>query len=160
MSDSSLSHAAPPSPLALRLGYAGLLPFLGGAVLLWLLSDRLEPEPFHFVVQALSSYAALIMSFLGGLPWGLAMRMGRGSPEAETVVNQALWSGIAYSLAAWVAVLMPPHAGLVVLGVLLVLCYLSDRRLYPLLGASAWLTLRFRLSLVASFSCFLGAAQL
>lgn len=130
------------------------------ALLLWLLSGRLEPEPFHFVVQALTSYAALIVSFLGGMPWGLAMRLKPDTPDVVRLSSQTLWAGIAYSLAAWVAVLMPPHAGLVVLGVLLVLCYLSDRRLYPLLGASAWLTLRFRLSAMASFCCFLGAAQL
>ena len=74
--------------------------------------------------------------------------------------HRALWAGVAYSLAAWVAALMPPHAGLVVLGVLLALCYASDRKLYPVLGAASWLTLRFRLSIVASLSCFLAAAQL
>jgi hypothetical protein len=56
------------------------------------------------------------------------------------------------------AVLMPAYAGLVLHGVLLATCYLVDRRLYPSLGASAWLNLRFRLSAVASLSCFLAAA--
>ena len=43
-------------------------------------------------------------------------------------------------------------------GVVLLACYLVDRRLYPLQGVGHWLTLRFRLSAVASLSCFLGAA--
>jgi hypothetical protein len=66
--------------------------------------------------------------------------------------------GVVPSLVAWVAVMMPPYAGLVVLGVMLVVCYLVDRRVYPLHGAAGWLTLRFRLTAVASLSCFIGAA--
>ena len=55
-------------------------------------------------------------------------------------------------------VLMPPYAGLVVLGVLLVVCYAVDRRAYRAHGAAAWLTLRFRATVVASLSCFVAAA--
>jgi hypothetical protein len=62
------------------------------------------------------------------------------------------------SLVAWVAVVMPPEAGLVVAGVMLVVCYLVDRRVYAVHGLARWLTLRFRLSAVAALSCFLGAA--
>jgi hypothetical protein len=61
-------------------------------------------------------------------------------------------------LVAWPALVMPPSAGLVVLGAMLVACYLVDRRIYPHAGVATWLKLRFRLSLVASLSCFLGAA--
>jgi hypothetical protein len=57
-----------------------------------------------------------------------------------------------------VALVMPPHAGLVLEGVLLALSYLVDRRAYPAEGLSHWLTLRFRMSVVASASCFLAAA--
>ena len=53
---------------------------------------------------------------------------------------------------------MPPRAGLVLHGVMLVVCYLVDRRVYPVQGAAHWLTLRFRLSAVAGFCCFLAAA--
>jgi len=40
----------------------------------------------------------------------------------------------------------------------LIACYVVDRRVYPQLGAADWLTLRFRLTAVASLSCFLAAA--
>jgi hypothetical protein len=66
--------------------------------------------------------------------------------------------GVFPSLVAWVAVVMPPAAGLVVLGLALVLCYLVDRRLYVAQGIGRWLGLRWRLTVVASFSCFLAAA--
>jgi hypothetical protein len=68
-----------------------------------------------------------------------------------------LW-GVIPSLVAWPAVMMPPASALVIHALMLLACYAVDRRLYPRLGAAAWLTLRFRLSAVASLSCFIGAA--
>lgn len=130
------------------LADAGLLPFLGGALLVWV---GLAPELHAFVTAAMSAYAALVLSFLGGIHWGLAFR--QTAPPATLFV----W-GVLPALLAWLAVLMPPHAGLVLHGVLLVACYLVDRRVYPVQGAAHWLTLRFRLSAVAALCCFLAAA--
>ena len=59
---------------------------------------------------------------------------------------------------AWVAVVMPAYAGLVLQGAALVGCYLADRKGYASSGVAAWLTLRFRLTAVASLCCFLAAA--
>ena len=53
---------------------------------------------------------------------------------------------------------MPAYAGLVVHGVMLVVCYVVDRRIYPIHASASWLTLRFRLTVTASLSCFIGAA--
>jgi hypothetical protein len=103
------------------------------------------------VALALAAYGALIASFLGGIHWGLAFR------QAEPPTRWLLW-GVVPSLVAWVAVIMPPSAGLVILGLLLLICYGVDRRLYVEQGVAHWLTLRFRLSTVASLSCFIGAA--
>ena len=139
--------AAVPDPTALRLGYAGLLPFILGAALVWFV----RPDARGHVLAALAAYGAVIVSFLGGIHWGLGFRSARPEPA------RFIW-GIVPSLLAWLAVLMPADAGLVVLGVVLVVCYLVDRRVYPLHGLSAWLTLRFRLTVVAAFSCFIGAA--
>jgi hypothetical protein len=146
---SSLAPPATPTLLALRLGYAGLLPFVLGAALVWLV--RADAHPFATLM--LSCYAAVIVSFLGGIHWGLSMRHG-----AQAVPPWFYGWAVVPSLVAWVAVVMPPYAGLVVHGVMLVACYLVDRRSYPLLGAANWLTLRFRLTVVASLSCFVGAA--
>lgn len=136
-----------PPILALRLGYAGLLPFALGAALVWLVHADAHP----FVVQALSSYAALILSFLGGVHWGIGFRAQPAAP------GLFVW-GVVPSLVAWVGVLMPANAGLVIHGAMLVVCYLVDRRVYPVHGLAPWLTLRFRLSAVAALCCFLGAA--
>ena len=143
----SLADPAVPDSKALRLGYAGLLPFVLGAALIWIV--RADAQPY--VAASLSAYAAVIVSFLGGIHWGLGFR----AQPAEA--SRFVW-GVLPSLIAWVGVVMPPYAGLVVLGVALIGCYLVDRRVYPRHGAAAWLTLRFRLTVVASLSCFVGAA--
>jgi Protein of unknown function (DUF3429) len=150
-----------PDDLARKLGYAGLIPFVGGTLFIWLLAGQEDSAPFMFMVRALSTYAALIVSFLGGIPWGLAMLTPPQTGQQDgTPVSRALWTGIAYSLAAWVGVMMPPHAGLAWLGGLLLVCYAIDRKRYPELNASGWMTLRFRLTMVASLSCLLAAAQI
>jgi hypothetical protein len=133
--------------LARRLGHAGLLPLVAGALLVWLVRE----DAHAFVTQALVAYAALIVSFLGGIHWGLALRQ----PEPEP---RLLAWGVVPSLVAWLAVMMAPSAGLVILGAMLVACYAVDRRVYPVQGVGHWLTLRFRLSAVAALCCFIGAA--
>jgi hypothetical protein len=138
---------AEPSAWALRLGYAGLLPFMGGALLVHLV----RPDAHPYTALALAAYAGSIVAFLGGIHWGLAMR------EARPDTRLLAW-GVVPSLVAWLALVMPPSAGLVLLGATLVLCYLVDRRAYAGYGLQAWLTLRFRLTAVASLSCFVGAA--
>jgi hypothetical protein len=136
-----------PDAATLRLGYAGLLPFVIGAALLWIV----RPDAHPYVALSLSAYAGVIISFLGGIHWGLGFR----APSVDRM--RFVW-GVVPPLVAWVAVVMPPYAGLVVHGVMLVVCYVVDRRVYPLHGAAGWLTLRFRLTVVAALSCFIGAA--
>lgn len=140
----------PLNPLALRLGHLGLLPFVLGALLVWLVGGR-DAEAHAWISFALSAYAALILAFLGGIYWGLGFR----APQASA--QPFVW-GVLPPLGAWIALVMPAYAGLVLHGVMLIICYLVDRRLYPALGAAAWLTLRFRLSAAAALCCFLAAA--
>lgn len=143
----STSTRLEPEALGLRLGYLGLLPFVIGAALTWFV----RPDAHPYVTDALSAYAAVIVSFLGGIHWALGMR---AAPHDSA---RFAW-GIVPSLVAWIAVLMPAYAGLVIHGVMLVVCYLVDRKVYPAHGLAPWLTMRFRLSGVAALSCFIGAA--
>lgn len=133
---------------ASRLAYAGLLPFMGGTALAWLLSRPEDLEYHGFAMRALSVYAAVVISFLGALHWGFAMQRGEG---------RFGWA-VLPSLLAWVAALMPAYAGLVLHGLLLLVCYVFDRLHYPALGLQHWLTLRFRCTLGAALCCFLAAA--
>lgn len=142
-----------PLPLIRQLGHAGLLPFVLLAATVWLVSADL----LAWAAMAMAAYAALIVSFLGGIHWGMAWLQPAAPAERQRA--HLLW-GVTPSLLAWPGVLMPPHAGLVWLALALVLCYLVDRRLYPAAGAGAWLTLRFRLTLVATLSCLVAAGAI
>ena len=149
----ALVAPAPPAPhqlhrMATKLGYAGLAPFVLGALLSLMVREDAHP----YVVLGLAAYATAILSFLGGIHWGLAMR-------AEAIEPQAYVWGVVPTLVAAIAVLMPAYAGLVIDGVMLIACYLVDRKVYPRHGLSSWLTLRFRLTVVATLACFLAAAS-
>ena len=136
---------SPVIPIALWLGYAGLIPFVAGAALSWLL----PPESRPFAAATLSAYAAVIVSFLSGIHWGIGFRDG--------MPWLFLW-GVVPSVVAVAALLLPPRHGLLIHGSMLLLCYAVDRRVYPAHGLQAWLPLRWRLSLVAATSCFVTAA--
>ena len=131
--------------MALWLGYAGLVPFVAVAAMTWLL----PPESRLFAATVLSAYAAVIVSFLGGIHWGIGFRDG--------LPRLFLW-GVLPSLAAAAALMLPPRHGLLVHGIMLLVCYAVDRSVYPTLGLQAWLGLRLRLSLVAATSCFVAVA--
>ena len=132
-----------------RLGYAGLIPFASLALLMWIVT----PEAHPLVAIALTSYAATICAFLGGIHWGIGLRHNAPSRKLHMV-----W-GVVPSLVAWIGVMMPAYAGLPVLAVLLVACSLVDRKTWPEAGLRDWMTLRFRLTVVSTLACLLGAAS-
>ena len=136
-----------PPARARQLGHAGLIPFVLGALLVW----TVRPDALPYVTLALAGYAAAIVAFLGGVHWGLAMR-------ADLPTKRPFGWAMVPPLVSSVAILMPAHAGLVILGAMLAVCYAVDRQIYAAAGQSAWLTLRFRLTAVATLCCFLGAA--
>jgi ABC-type amino acid transport system permease subunit len=133
------------------LAYAGLLPFMGLSVLLWLVDPDLHP----FVALALAGYGASIVSFLGGIHWGIGFR------NASRMHNAPLFNfgwGVVPSLLAWIAITMPAYAGLPLLALILGLCYAVDRKTYPEAGLEEWLPMRLHLTVVAAISCLMGAA--
>jgi hypothetical protein len=142
--DATLSASGTTPRAALALGYAGLVPFVAGAIAAWALGDEARPTA-GFV---LAGYAAVIVSFLGGIHWGIGFLRG----DALRFV----W-GIVPSLVAWPALLMPPAAALALLAAMLVVCYVVDRRVYPACGLRHWLPLRLHLSTVAAACCAAGA---
>ena len=141
---------AGPSPWARRLGFAGLIPFVALAAALWLAPAAGWP----LAALALQGYGASICSFLGAIHWGLAMREGAGQP-----VTSLLW-GVLPSLLGWIALLLGPAPGLLLIAAVLWACFVADRALYPRYQLQAWLPMRLQLTLVASISCLAGAAAL
>ena len=91
--------------MARWLGYLGLIPFVvGGALAL-----TGEPATRDVALRAVIAYGAVIVSFLGGIHWGLALRAG-----ADRATRLLLVSVIP-SLTGWLAVLLTPGTGLQVL---------------------------------------------
>lgn len=136
----------PPSHSAQLLGYSGLIPFVGLALVIWL-----WPAHQARAASALLGYGATIASFLGAIHWGLTIRDQQG-PSTSWLV----W-GVIPSLVAWVALMLPAAHGLLLMALLLWACFAVDRRAYPDSGLRAWLPMRLLLTAVASLSCIAGA---
>jgi len=135
-------------PTITRLGYAGLAPFVLLTALMWLVDRELLP----FVSIALGGYAATIVSFLGGVHWGIGFMKGDAAPRFHFI-----W-GVIPALIAWLALMMPAYAALPLLGLVLVACYVIDSKTYPAAGLASWLPMRLRLTVVATLSCVVSAA--
>lgn len=135
------------APWATRLGYAGLLPFVGLGLATWVFHGPLQAQ----LVFALLAYGATIVSFLGAIHWGLAMR-----DRADPSVARFVW-GVVPSLLAWVALLWGASGGLWWLAAGLWACWAVDRSVYPRLGLAGWLAMRLNLTVVASVMCAAAA---
>ncbi|CAM6025668.1 unnamed protein product [Sphagnum balticum] len=96
---------------ALVLGFAGLIPFV--ALVPPIVSMLPLPEALFAVhAEAQAAYAAVIVTFLGAVHWGLAMANYSGSHSASISSSTSLlpwyvWS-VMPSLVAWPALLLPP----------------------------------------------------
>ncbi len=140
-----------PSPLVLWLGYGGLVPFVALSLAVVVQPAMAQSPAQSVLLHALSAYGALIVSFLGGVHWGIAARAG-----AATARFHHAW-GVIPSLLAWVALLLPNGWRLVALAATLALCLAVDASTYPRVGWATWLRLRWHLTLVATASCLLAA---
>jgi len=104
--------------LPLMLGLAGLIPFVATATAAWL-----APVVWQVVaVDAFLYYSAVILSFLGGVQWGVAMSQ---QPAGSPAFRLRLLLSMAPSLIAWPALLLHPLTGAWVLagGFILVRLY-------------------------------------
>lgn len=135
-----------PAPVAVRLGYVALVPFVVGAAAVLVARGAAQD---HAAVS-LSAYAATVISFLGGIHWGIGFRTSQ--PPASLF----LW-GVVPSLAAWAALLLPVAAALALHAAVLSACFFVDRAVYSRQDAGAWLPLRSRLTVIAVLGCLLGA---
>lgn len=100
---------------ALLLGAGGLIPFMGGAALHILTQDpRWLP--------LLSGYGAVIMSFVGALHWGYAVR---DEPQGASAWWRFGWS-VLPALGAWVCLMLPGSMQAIALGAGLIVCLVVD----------------------------------
>ena len=138
------SYPLPPlPPLARWLGFAGLLPQL--AMVAVLIQGRLDER---FIALSIAyAYAALILSFLGGLWWGLAAR-------AERPPSWLWYASVAPSLIAlasawpWAVGEPWPSPSLIALGLALIGSLAVDWALArDGIAPPGWMALRLPLSL-------------
>ena len=134
------------------LGALGAVPFIALAGALMLLEGAQRPVVSH----ALLAYGAVILSFLGGIHWGLAIRDHRGVDMDR--LGARLIMSVAPSLAGWIALLVAGTAGLLILAVAIAAMLLVDLRATRRGEAPPWYPkLRIPLSCVVVLSLLVGA---
>ena len=87
-------------------GLAGLLPFVLGLV--FTLFPFLSPFEPVVLERALVGYGALILSFHGGVRWGIRLQGGAGTDLTYIV-------GTFGSIAGFITLLLPINVGLIIL---------------------------------------------
>lgn len=136
-----MSHLFLGKKLAHQLSLVGLLPFVFLSLACWVA----HPGWLDVFVYAQSAYGITILSFLGGIHWGVALT----SPElSELQIRRALIWGIVPSMIAWCS-RINFGVGFFVLMVGFIVAYQIDKRLYLTYQMPDWfLVLRRRLTIV------------
>jgi uncharacterized protein DUF3429 len=145
----------PPIPkVPFWIGAGGLMPFvvLSGAV--WAAPEAYTPALLNW----LSSYAAIIASFLGAVHWGVALLHPEMTEQDRGVFMT--WS-IVPALAGWFALLMPMKTCLLMLIATSVIQFAADRQLASRFHLPDWyLRLRSGLTPVAVLCLVLALIHL
>jgi hypothetical protein len=133
------------------LGGLGALPFIGLAGAMPLLTGG----PRSLAADALVAYGATILSFLGGIHWGLAIAPQSGASRARLPARLIL--SVIPSLAAWVALLVADTAGLFILALAVAAMLWVDLRATRSGEAPAWYpNLRIPLTCIVVAALLLG----
>ena len=143
---------APIPRAASWLGALGAVPFVFFAILGLVLEDA-DREQASFVLAA---YGAVILSFLGGIHWGLAIA-DFGCRPLEGASYRRLTLSVVPSLVGWLALVLPLAAGLLILALAFLLMLFVDWRATRQGEAPAWYPkLRWPLTTAVAASLILG----
>lgn len=139
---------------AALLGAGGLIPFIGLAAA----AHIAEGEQAQTALHALVTYGAVILSFLGGIIWGLGIS-GFGDGRERPREALRLTVSVLPSLFGWVALLFPPATGLWLLAACFLMVLSVDLLMCKRGLAPSWYpTLRWRLTGIAVL-CLLAATM-
>ena len=114
-----------PLPLtAWVLGFGGVIPFL---VLFLALLPGLSPgfASSQEIALWLLAYAAIILSFIGAIHWGVALAMDDNNADKQQSGRNFLY-GIVPALLAWFALLLPHNIAFFIMAGLVMLAYGAD----------------------------------
>jgi hypothetical protein len=134
------------------LGGLGAAPFIGLAAAM----PFLDGQPRMLAAHALVAYGATILSFLGGVHWGLAI----GSPSGvdNGTLPARLILSVMPSLAGWAALLFPQPTGLFILAIAVAAMLWVDIRATRLGQAPPWYPkLRIPLTCIVVATLLVGA---
>lgn len=128
------------------LGYAGLIPFVAFGTGSWI------PLPYiSDAVQPLIAYAAIILSFMGAIHWGLAMS------RAHQQRSKYFIASVIPALTAWLALLLPDTPALIVLLCAFIALFTYDRAVKVSQALPDWyIPMRKKLTVVVVL-CLFGA---
>ena len=125
------------------LGTGALVPYVALAGAVWATPEAYTPPLLFW----LSSYASVILSFLGAVHWGVALLHAEMN-EGDRGVFMT-WS-IVPAMAGWVSLLMPIKTGLLMLIAIYAIQFAADRQLASRFQIPDWyLRLRGSLTPVA-----------
>ncbi|MBX2839434.1 MAG: DUF3429 domain-containing protein [Gammaproteobacteria bacterium] len=146
-----LNLSSIPTP-ARVFGLAGLIPFFAGAFLCWITPTDSTFSTLPTGPVVLLTYGAVILSFLGGIRWGVAM-------QHDAMINS--WPVVAWamvpSLLGWFALLIGAALGLVMLAFGFAMQFFVDYRSTHQGVTPAWfLSLRVVLTAGAIASLIVG----
>ena len=113
-SDGRLSDPAaevPGAATAWALSLAGALPFVAAALFAVVVGR--ESLWFDWTIDVARTYGAVILSFVGGIRWGAALRgRPRAFSTADHRAGRTFAVSVVPSLAGWLALLMEPVFGI------------------------------------------------
>ncbi len=150
---------SPLPPILVRLSYAGLIPFIGLAILV-----QVAPNPVDYLsAESLASYGAVIISFLGALHWGACLKQLGKPPVGDRWIDQNSWLwGVIPAIIAWVALHIYIPVGLLILASILIIQRNIDQNTYNYYFSNdearlEFMKLRNRITYVSS-ACLAWAA--
>jgi len=124
------------------LGYSGAIPFIVLALIYHL-------QPGSWVLLAFIAYSAAILSFLGGVNWGVVVNNPKQADDTKILIFS-----IMPSIIAWVALVIPRNSPvLLMLLMAFILQYIFDRSIKRKHYLPTWyIEMRAKLTFIVSSS--------
>ena len=123
---------------AKSLGYAGLIPFIVFSIGSWFQLPIISDSTY-----ILTAYAAIILSFMGAIHWGVAMS------NTEEQNGQYLIASVIPGLSAWIALLIPHRYAITLLMIGFIALIIYDWSVEKPQRLPAWyMPMRIRLTIV------------
>ena len=150
MNSQSGSQAFP--SVAKYLGYGGVIPFV---VLAFSLVAGVDLSAYGLAdaTAKLLAYAAVIVSFIGAVHWGVALGI-----SSEHQSRLFLYS-VLPALFAWVWTFLPAGIALIGMSVTIFAMYFIDRQLLESHVPQGYLKMRLHLTVVVGLSLLLAALR-